>query len=45
MPAKSDKQRKYLEATKGHEWVKEHHFDRVAKPDPKPSSKKKPRKK
>lgn len=31
MPAKSNKQRRYLEATKGHKWVKAHHFDKVKK--------------
>ncbi len=27
MPAKSDAQRRYLNAKFGHEWVKAHHFD------------------
>lgn len=26
MPAKSEAQRRYLNATKGHAWVKAHHF-------------------
>jgi hypothetical protein len=30
MPAKSNKQRRYLEAKFGHEWVKKHHMDKVA---------------
>lgn len=29
MPAKSKKQQRYLYATKGEKWVKEHHFDKV----------------
>lgn len=29
MPARSEKQRRFLFATKGKEWVKRHHFDRV----------------
>jgi hypothetical protein len=35
MPAKSNRQRKYLYATKGAKWVKEHHFDEVEKERPK----------
>lgn len=30
MPAKSERQRRYLEWKFGHGWVKEHHFDKVA---------------
>lgn len=29
MPAKSERQRRYLEANMGHAWVKAHHFDMV----------------
>jgi hypothetical protein len=29
MPAKSEKQRRFLFATKGAAWVKKHHFDRL----------------
>jgi hypothetical protein len=29
MPAKSDRQRRYLYAKFGAEWVKRHHFDRT----------------
>lgn len=31
MPAKSQKQRAYLNARFGHDWVKEHHFDNPGK--------------
>ncbi len=31
MPAKSEAQRKYLNATKGHGWVKAHGFDNAGK--------------
>lgn len=31
MPAKSEAQRKYLNAKFGHEWVKKHHFDNKGK--------------
>jgi hypothetical protein len=31
MPAKSQKQRGFLEAKFGHEWVKKHHFDNKGK--------------
>ena len=31
MPAKSQAQRAYLNATKGHAWVKAHHFDTKGK--------------
>lgn len=31
MPAKSQKQRAFLNATKGHAWVKAHHFDNKGK--------------
>lgn len=31
MPAKSQAQRAYLNATKGHSWVKKHHFDNKGK--------------
>ncbi len=27
MPAKSEAQRRYLNAAKGHAWVKRHHYD------------------
>ena len=27
MPDKSEAQRKFLNATKGHTWVKKHHYD------------------
>jgi hypothetical protein len=29
MPAKTQKQRRFLEAKFGHQWVKAHHFDKV----------------
>lgn len=31
MPAKSEAQRRYLNAKFGHEWVKKHHFDNKGK--------------
>lgn len=31
MPAKSEMQRKYLNAHFGHKWVKKHHFDNRGK--------------
>ncbi len=31
MPAKSEAQRRYLNATKGHAWVKAHDFDNSGK--------------
>jgi hypothetical protein len=31
MPARSEAQRKYLNATFGHAWVKRHHFDNAGK--------------
>jgi len=31
VPAKSEKQRRFLFAKKGAAWVKRHHFDRVQK--------------
>ena len=31
MPAVSEAQRRYLNATKGHSWVKAHHFDNAGK--------------
>jgi hypothetical protein len=31
MPAESEAQRKFLYATKGEAWVKEHHFDNKGK--------------
>jgi len=31
MPSRSEKQRRYLFATKGEKWVKEHHFDKLKK--------------
>ena len=31
MPAKSEAQRRYLNATMGHEWVKTHHYDNRGK--------------
>ena len=31
MPAVSENQRRYLNATKGHAWVKKHHFDNRGK--------------
>jgi hypothetical protein len=39
MPAKSEAQRRYLNAEFGHEWVKEHHFDNTG-PLPKKKGKK-----
>jgi len=31
MPAKSEAQRRYLNAKFGHKWVKKHHFDNAGK--------------
>jgi hypothetical protein len=31
MPVKSEAQREFLNATKGHAWVKRHHFDNKGK--------------
>ena len=31
MPARSEAQRRYLNANMGHAWVKEHHFDNKGK--------------
>jgi hypothetical protein len=31
MPAKSDKQRAFIYATKGEDWAKKHHFDNKGK--------------
>jgi hypothetical protein len=52
MPAKSEAQRKLLNAKFGHEWVKEHHFDnkgklpaKKGKPKAKPVKRKKGKKK
>jgi len=44
MPAKSQAQRAFLNATKGHEWVKEHHFDNKGKLPKKVKPKKKAKK-
>lgn len=41
MPAKSEAQRKYLNAKFGHEWVKKHHFDNKGKLPAKAGKKKK----
>jgi hypothetical protein len=38
MPSRSERQRRKLEATKGHAWVKRHHMDKVR---PKPAKRKK----
>ncbi len=48
MPAKSQKQRAYLNATKGHAWVKAHGFDNKGKlpgQAPKKATKKRRKKK
>jgi len=44
MPAKSEAQRRFLNAKFGHAWVKEHHFDNPGKL-PARVGKKKPKKK
>ncbi len=41
MPAKSEMQRRFLNAHFGHGWVKEHHFDNRGKLPTKVGSKKK----
>lgn len=45
MPAKSEAQRKALNAKFGHAWVKKHHFDNKGKLPAKVSKKKTKRKK
>lgn len=44
MPAKSEAQRRALNAKFGHDWVKRHHFDNEGKL-PETAKKKKPRRK